>query len=104
MIALEFVNASITCLCGEAGFDQRVITTEHRGRIVNSFFFEYPHRTGAGMFRRSRTVSDNHLIAGQLLPPLADFAEGNRQRAFDMAYLVGFYAAHINQHRFILFQ
>ena len=103
LIAREFVKYLFARLRGKASFDQRVITTEHCGRIIDPHFFQFEHRTGACVFGRSRTIRDNLLVARQFPGAVPNLAEGNVQCALNMAGLVGIGATHVNQHSFVLF-
>lgn len=102
LIIRDIVKCSIAALGWEAGFNQSVVAAENCCRISDAFCFEISHRTGAGMLSRSRAVSDNHLVARKLSGAIHNLTVRNVQGTFDMAGLVGFMAAHVNQHCLVL--
>ncbi len=77
-------------------------SAQQRRRVIETFLFECEHRTGARVFLRSSTVSDDHLVAWQLFEFRRDLARGNRNGARDVAGLVIGFAASINDQHVLL--
>lgn len=57
----------------EACLLQSFKAAQNRRCVVDSFYFEISHRTGASMLGRSRTVGDNRLIAREFIDVCQDF-------------------------------
>jgi hypothetical protein len=63
-------------------------TTQQRCRIINTFAFEFDHRTGARVFVWSSAVGDDHLALWQLLE-VRQYGSGRHQdRPFDVLVLI----------------
>ena len=77
-------------------FYQRIITAQHRGCVPDSVLIKCLHRTGAGVFRWSRTIGGDEFVFGQLLDVRANITGGNQARASDVPGAVGFFIADID--------
>src|ERR1700741_33497 len=85
-------------------------STQQSCCVIDTFCLESGHRTGGRMFRLSRTISDNRLVARKLADVVQDFAGGNETRArnvgmvvFCLTTNVDDYGRSILQHGFQLF-
>ena len=56
---------------------------EQGRRVMKSFRIECEHRTGARVFGRSSTVSDNHLVTWKFAATRSELVRGDENRAFN---------------------
>lgn len=52
-------------------------TAQQSGRVLESVFIEYDHRTGGRVFGGSRTVGHDHFVVREFLQMILNFAGGD---------------------------
>ena len=78
-------------------------TAQQGRRVVHSFALEIQHRTGARVFGRSSTVSNDRLISRELIDLLENLPLGNQDRALYAALFEGRFRTRIDDQSFSFF-
>ena len=87
---------------GITGFLPGVQSTEQSGGVINSLRVQCEHRTGARMFGRSSTVSNDHLVLGQFAGFGRKLGRRDQDGAFDVALFERRFGSCIDDQNFSL--